>query len=109
MERLYYVYVVASRSRTIYVGVTNDLDRRIAQHREGVYDGFSKRYRCDRLVWFERYVYVQAAIAREKQLKRWRREKKLFLIERENPTWADLYAATESRGGYKRVPPLRSG
>ena len=93
MEHLYYVYVVASRSRTIYVGVTADLDRRVWEHREGVYDGFSKRYRCDRLVWFERYGRVQTAIAREKQLKRWRREKKLFLIERENPTWADLYGS----------------
>ncbi len=82
--------MVASRSRTLYIGVTNGLERRIGQHKVGCYDGFSKSYRCDRLVWFERYGRVVTAIAREKQLKNWRREKKVLLIEQGNPTWVDL-------------------
>ena len=62
------------------------------QHRQGYFEGFASRYRCDRLVWYERYGEPLQAIAREKQLKRWRREKKVFLIEQENPTWEDLSA-----------------
>ena len=91
-EHRYYVYIVASTSRVIYIGVTSDLTRRVLQHRGGVFEGFSKSYRCNRLVWFEVYVTVHVAIAREKQLKRWGRSKKVFLIDRENPTWEDLGA-----------------
>jgi putative endonuclease len=87
---LYYAYIVASRSRTLYVGITSDLMKRVWQHREGVFDGYSKLYQCNRLVWFEEFGAVLEAIAREKQLKGWRRSKKIGLIERENVTWADL-------------------
>ncbi len=87
---MYYVYLVASRSHNFYIGVTGDLELRLQQHREGVCDGYSKRYRCNRLVWFERHSCIHAAIAREKQLKGWCRAKKIVLIERENPTWVDL-------------------
>ncbi len=91
-EKLYYVYMVADRSRVLYVGFTSALYQRVLQHRCGRFEGFTYRYRCDPLVWFERYGGSSDAIAREKQIKRWRREKKVFLIERENPTWEDLSA-----------------
>ena len=89
--RTFYVYILASRSRTLYVGVTNDLVRRLAQHRATASE-FSARYRCSRLVFVEAALDVRAAIAREKQLKRWRREKKIALIEAQNPAWDDLSA-----------------
>jgi putative endonuclease len=88
--RTYYAYIVASRTHALYIGVTGDLERRIAQHRDGAYGGFTEAYHCNPLVWFERYTTPGAAIAREKQLKGWRREKKIELIRRENPTWVDL-------------------
>ena len=68
-EVMYYTYIVASRSHNFYVGVTSKLEARIRQHREGDFDGYSKRYRCNRLVWFERHSSVHMAFAREKQLK----------------------------------------
>ncbi len=89
-EHGYYVYIVASRSRVLYCGVTNNLRRRVQQHQQGTFEGFSADYACKRLVWFERFQYINHAIAREKQIKRWRREKKLRLITQTNPTWLDL-------------------
>ena len=89
-EKTFYVYLVADRSRVLYVGFSGNLPRRIMQHREGWFEGFTKSYLCYRLVWFERFSTASAGIAREKQIKRWRREKKIALIERENPTWEDL-------------------
>ncbi len=89
-EYHFYVYIVASKSRTIYIGFTSKLGLRLMQHREGTFEGFSKDYLCHRLVYFERYRWAEVAIAREKQLKRWSRAKKIFLIERDNPTWEDL-------------------
>ncbi len=86
----YFTYIMASRSRTLYVGVTGDLLRRVFQHKWKEHDGFSAKYNCDRLVWFERNQDVTKAIAREKQLKNWGREKKLALIGRTNPAWVDL-------------------
>jgi putative endonuclease len=91
-EKFFYVYIVADRSRVLYVGFTSDLNIRVRQHRSGTFKGFTSRYGCDRLVWFERHGTALSAIAREKQMKRWRREKKVFLIELENPTWEDLSA-----------------
>jgi putative endonuclease len=91
-EKFFCVYMMADRSRVLYVGFTSDLYLRVRQHRSGVFKGFTSRYGCDRLVWFERYGTALAAIAREKQIKRWRREKKDFLIELGNPTWEDLSA-----------------
>lgn len=81
---------MASRSHTLYVGVTGDLRRRVFQHKWREHEGFTARYNCDRLVWFERYSDVHEAIAREKELKGWRREKKIALIGAANPTWEDL-------------------
>jgi putative endonuclease len=89
-ERSYFVYIVASRSRNVYIGITGRLIPRIHEHRTGAYAGYTDKYNCHRLVYYERYQYVNEAIAREKQLKGWRRDKKLWLIERMNPTWIDL-------------------
>ena len=86
----YYVYIATNRSRTLYTGVTNDLVRRMAEHRASEIDGFTKKYRIKRLVYYEHTTDVNAAIAREKQIKKWRREKKLKLIEQMNPQWRDL-------------------
>ena len=89
-EHSYFVYIVASRSRNLYVGITGRLIPRIHEHRTGAFTGYSAKYNCNRLVYYERYQYVNAAIAREKQLKGWRRDKKLWLIEGSNPAWIDL-------------------
>ncbi len=89
-EHLYFTYIVASRSRTLYIGVTGDLRKRVFQHKWREHEGFTQQYNCDRLVWFERYQEIVQAIAREKQLKHWSRTKKLTLIEQTNPAWVDL-------------------
>lgn len=88
----YYVYLLANRRNgALYVGVTRDLVRRMYEHREGLADGFTRRYGIKRLVWFDSTGDVLAAIAREKQLKDWKRAWKIELIERSNPDWRDLY------------------
>jgi putative endonuclease len=92
MRRPYHVYILSSRSRCIYIGITNDLLRRLAEHRRGAIPGFTKKYRITRLVHFEAYESVTTAITREKQLKRWPRPRKNKLIERNNPAWDDLAA-----------------
>lgn len=89
-EHVYFTYIMASRSRTLYIGVTGDLRRRVFQHKWREHDGFTADYNCDRLIWFERYQEIAHAIRREKQLKGWRREKKIALIETTNPAWIDL-------------------
>jgi len=86
----YYVYIMASRSGVLYTGVTNDLNRRVGEHKEGQIPGFTKKYKVTRLVYYESMQDVNAAIAREKQIKRWRREKKVKLIETNNRNWNDL-------------------
>jgi putative endonuclease len=86
------VYIMASkRDGTLYTGVTANLPRRAFEHRQGAIEGFSKRYACKSLVWYERYERMDQAIAREKQIKRGSRARKLALIERLNPDWRDLY------------------
>jgi putative endonuclease len=97
----YYLYVLASRSRVLYTGVTNELVRRVQEHRDGVIAGFTKEYRVHRLVYFEMFRDVRAAIAREKQIKRWRREKKVWLIEERNPGWEDLAEKYFGKDGRK--------
>ena len=88
----YYVYILASkRNGTLYIGVTNDLLRRVSEHRQGLVAGFTKQHGVHRLVYFEQTTNVSAAIAREKQLKKWNRKWKLRLIEETNPYWRDLY------------------
>jgi putative endonuclease len=91
-EYHFYVYILSSRSRTLYVGVTKDLRVRVLQHRTSGARSFTARYKIGRLVYFERFQYVRNAIAREKELKDWNRARKVALIERVNPTWEDLAA-----------------
>ena len=86
------MYILASKSRTLYVGITNHLEIRLRQHRSGEFGGFTEQCNVHRLVYYQKFEWVQSAIAREKQLKRWRRGKKVMLIERDNPTWEDLSA-----------------
>lgn len=93
-----FVYILASQSGVLYTGVTNSLDRRILQHRQGDIPSFSKRYRAVRLVYYERLGDIRSAIAREKQIKGWRRARKIALIESLNPSWRDLAEAILSPG-----------
>jgi putative endonuclease len=86
----YFAYLLASQSRNPDCGVTNSIDRRVIEQRSGAGKGFAATYKCNRLVSFKRFKYVDNAIAREKQIKRWRREKKLRLINAANPAWTDL-------------------
>lgn len=85
-----YTYIVGSVSGTLYIGVTSHLDTRSLQHRDGTFEGFSKKYGCTRLLYVEKYDHIRTAIACEKQLKGWRREKKLNLIRTANPEFKDL-------------------
>jgi putative endonuclease len=89
-QQQYWVYIATNGSKTLYTGVTNDLIRRMNEHRNSIKPGFTAKYRIDRLVYFETTSDVRAAIAREKQIKGWRRERKITLIEVANPKWADL-------------------
>jgi putative endonuclease len=92
MTLAFYVYLLASRKHgTLYLGVTNNLVRRVYEHKTKAAPGFTKRYKVDRLVWFEIYDDALNAITREKQLKKWRRDWKTRLIEESNPNWVDLY------------------
>lgn len=91
MDRAYYVYVLANKSRgTLYIGVTGNIARRLWEHQRGLVDGFTKKYRSDRLVYCEVFERLQAAIQREKQLKKWNRISIIRLIESSNPEWRDL-------------------
>ena len=90
MDRTYCVYILASRSRTLYTGVTSNIRKRIQQHKQGWVRGFTSQYRVHRLVHYETFGDIKAAIGREKEIKGWRREKKIALIEKSNPTWDDL-------------------
>ncbi len=89
-EHRYYVYIVANASRLLYTGVTSPLEQRIWQHKNKSFKGFTSKWQVCRLVYFERFQTVQFAIAREKQIKGYRREKKIALIEKQNPDWKDL-------------------
>ncbi|HEY1249590.1 MAG TPA: GIY-YIG nuclease family protein [Thermoanaerobaculia bacterium] len=94
--RQFWVYIVASAHRTLYVGVTNDMEKRLYEHRAGLTKGFAHKYNCHRLVYFEGTEDPVAAITREKEIKAWRREKKVGLIESRNPDWTDLSGEWES-------------
>lgn len=88
---VYCVYILASKSKVLYIGVTSNLQRRVLEHKKKKIEGFTKKYSVDQLVYFEQTGNVMSALEREKQLKKWRRDKKVFLIERMNPEWIDLY------------------
>ena len=89
-EKRYYVYIMASRSLTLYTGVTGDVYQRALQHKAGEIDGFTKKYHINRLVYYETFKYVNNALAREKQIKAWTRAKRLALIKTMNPAWQNL-------------------
>lgn len=86
----YFVYIMTNKSGTLYTGVTNNLERRIYEHKHHLVDGFTKKYKIDKLVYFEETNDINAAILREKQIKGWLRKKKVALIESMNPDWRDL-------------------
>jgi putative endonuclease len=88
--RVYYVYIMSNHSRILYTGFTSDLVTRVRKHKVKVYDGFTKKYNITQLVWYEAANDVRAAIEREKQIKDWRRSKRVELIRKMNPTWRDL-------------------
>lgn len=90
MDRKYWVYIIASLRGTLYIGMTNNIERRVWEHKSGLFEGFACKYHCDRLVYFESFDDVRNAIDREKQLKGWRRSKKIWLIESHNRRWQDL-------------------
>jgi len=85
-----WVYIVSSHSRCLYIGVTSDLSGRVWEHKSGVFEGFTKKYKINQLVYHELFRDIESAIAREKQLKGWSRAKKIALIEKMNPGWEDL-------------------
>ena len=117
MSRTYFVYIAASRSRNLYIGVTNNAARRMHEHREGLIFAFTSRYKIFRLVHLELFANAREAIAREKEIKGWRREKKVWLIEHKNPLWLDLSETLFPRENKKKqiphhhppVPRLGSG
>ncbi|MBU1032657.1 MAG: GIY-YIG nuclease family protein [Patescibacteria group bacterium] len=92
-QRSYYVYIMTNQSRNLYIGVTNNLESRVFDHKENKIEGFTKRYNINQLVYFGEYNDVTLAIEREKQLKGWTRKKKIYLIEQTNPNWDDLSEA----------------
>jgi len=103
-QRCYFVYILASPSGTLYVGLTDDLRKRMIRHQNGTFDGFTKTYKVDRLMYFETYTDPRIAGNRERQLKKFRREKKIALFQVSNPQWKDLTLEIfQSIGG----PPLR--
>jgi putative endonuclease len=110
MEKRYFIYIMTSLSRRVYVGVTNNLIRRTLEHKQARALGFAEKYRINRLVYFESFQYVRDAIAREKEIMTWRRSSKVALIELGNPTWADLaesWASSEFKK--EQIPRLKAG
>ena len=93
MNQYYYVYILASKKNgTLYIGVTSDLPRRVFEHKNNSLEGFTKKYKIHNLVWYEQHETILGAITREKQLKKYKREWKINLIDRSNPEWKDLYS-----------------
>lgn len=105
-QRCYYVYILSSLSGALYTGLTDDLKKRIMEHKDGTFDGFTKKYKVDRLMYFETYSDPIAAAARELQIKKFRREKKVALFAESNPHWKDLTSEIFAAIG---IPPLRVG
>jgi putative endonuclease len=103
-QRCYFVYILASLSGTLYVGLTDNLRKRVMQHRAGLFDGFTKKYKVDRLMYFETYSDSEVAAQREQQIKKWRREKKIALFAESNAHWEDMAPEIHQTIGF---PPLR--
>ena len=88
----YYIYILTNKKDgVLYIGVTNDLTRRVWEHKQKIVEGFSRKYQCKNLVYYETAIDINSAITREKQIKKWKREWKIRLIEKDNPDWRDLY------------------
>ena len=108
-DHLYFVYMLASKPYgTLYTGVTNDIIKRVSEHRQGTLPGFTRKYDVKTLVWYETHADVHEAIAREKKIKRWRRDWKISMIEEDNPRWIDLYPALAGNGS-RIGPSVRPG
>jgi putative endonuclease len=91
-KKIFSVYILASKKNgTIYIGVTSNIRRRVYEHKNGLVEGFTKKYKVHDLIYYESYEYINDALTREKQLKHWNRKWKIELIEKENPEWKDLY------------------
>jgi putative endonuclease len=106
----YYAYIMTNNYATLYTGVTNDLERRVYEHKQKLIPGFTKKYNLTRLVWYKAGNGISVAIAREKQIKGWLRSKKVALIETMNPNWEDLSAGWfDDDTDERRGPSLRSG
>jgi len=103
-EHKYWTYIMASKSGTLYIGMTNSLERRVQEHKDGTHEGFASKYGCDRLVYWESFDDVRKAIDREKELKGWLRQRKIELIEAFNPRWEDL----AEKWGWKMLFPQES-
>ncbi|HOH38202.1 MAG TPA: GIY-YIG nuclease family protein [Spirochaetota bacterium] len=89
---IYYIYMIANRNNNVlYIGVTNNLKRRVFEHREKLVEGFSSKYNCCKLVWYEQTNNIESAIQKEKQMKKWKREYKSNIINEMNPQWNDLF------------------
>jgi putative endonuclease len=97
MDKIFHVYIVASESGVLYIGVTSNLLRRIYEHKEKRFDGFTKRYNVTKLVWFELHGTARSAISREKEIKKWRRSKKVALIDANNRKWKNLTETLTAR------------
>ena len=96
MNKNYYIYILANTKNTVlYIGVTNNLDRRIYEHKQGSIDGFTKKYNVTKLIYIEEYSQIEEALHREKCLKRWKREWKEELINKQNPNWDDYYESKQ--------------
>lgn len=105
MNQTYYTYIMSNKSRRVYVGSTSELQPRVFKHRNGWYeDSFTARYNFDMLVYFEVFSHPSEAIAREEEIKRWRREKKFRLILKANPDWADLSAEWKEDESWQSIP-----
>jgi len=104
VEKTYYVYILSSQRRVLYIGITGNLERRVFQHKQRTPGAFTAKYNVTSLVFFERYTSVTRAIAREKELKDWRRQKKIALIESNNPKWRDLSYGWFQRHRYQPAP-----
>jgi len=99
----YFVYVMSNKSRRLYTGITSKLQKRVFEHKSKLIDGFTSRYSFDMLVYYEEFTNVNCAISREKELKGWRRDKKLALILADNPDWADLSLEWEEDPSWRAV------
>ena len=101
-QSCYYVYLLSSLSGTLYVGLTDNLWKRVEEHKAGVFDGFTRKYKVNRLIYFETYNNSTIAANREQQIKKWRREKKIALFAKSNPQWKDLFLEVSEAIGIPR-------